>query len=298
VRALVVYNPRAANGRARSLLPKVRGALEARGVEAEWLVTERSGHAVELVAEADLGSFDAVVAAGGDGTVFETVNGYFRNPADEKAPFGVLPIGTGNAYARDLGLQTRQLERAAELIAGSGRRHIDVARFTTAGEPHYFLNILGLGFVSDVGERAHRLKLFGNLSYTLAVVLETLTLRSYPMAIELDGQLLERDNIFCEISNTRYTSNFLMAPEAKIDDGLLDVTLLGPLTRRRLLTAFPKVFSGEHVHLDEVESFQARSIRIRTEEPKVLAPDGEVFGTSPVEIECLHRALEVFAEGS
>jgi len=294
VRVLVVYNRKAANGRARSLQPKVEQAFEARGVEVEWRFTERQGHAVDLVREAELESFDGVVAAGGDGTVFEVVNGYFQNPAANRPPFGVLPIGTGNAYARDLGLKTRQLDRAVELIAGDGRRSIDVARFTTGGETYHYLNILGLGFVSDVGERAHRLKLFGNLSYTIAVVLQTMVLRSYPLTIELDGRVLERENTFCEISNTRYTANFLMAPEARIDDGLLDVTLLGPVTRRRLLTAFPKVFTGEHVGLDEVETFQARSISIRTAEPKVLAPDGEVFGVSPVEVECLHQALEVF----
>ena len=85
-----------------------------------------------------------------------------------------------------------------------------------------------------------------------------------------------------------------MAPEAKIDDGLLDVTLLGKLSRRRLLHCFPKLFTGEHVFLEEVETFQAKHISITTDIPKVLTPDGELVGITPVEVECLHQAVEVF----
>jgi len=159
----------------------------------------------------------------------------------------------------------------------------------------YFLNILGIGFVSDVGARAHRLKRIGNLSYTVGVLVELMSLSSYGMTIEIDDRVLDRDNVFCEISNTRYTSNFLMAPDASVDDGFLDVTLLGRASRTRLLRCFPTIFTGEHVHLDEVETFRVQKIRISTDQPKVLAPDGENLGTTPVEVECLHRAIEVFA---
>ena len=85
-----------------------------------------------------------------------------------------------------------------------------------------------------------------------------------------------------------------MAPDAKIDDGLLDVVLLKKLQRRRLLKCLPKIFTGEHVLLDEVEYFQAKSIKIETNVPKVLTPDGELFGTTPIEVECLQQAVDVF----
>jgi diacylglycerol kinase (ATP) len=84
-----------------------------------------------------------------------------------------------------------------------------------------------------------------------------------------------------------------MAPRARIDDGLLDVTLLGRMSRRRLLKCFPLIFTGEHLKLPEVETFQARSIRITTETPKVLTPDGELEGSTPVEVECLKQEIEV-----
>lgn len=295
MRVLLVYNPRAANGRAAKTLEGVRALFSARDVDTDVVLTEAPGHATKVVQRIDFGGYDGVVAGGGDGTLFEVVNGWFLNRGERKPPIGVLPVGTGNAFSRDIDLGTGAVERSVELIADGSHRSVDVGRFSTAGEVFHFLNILGLGFVSDVGDQAHRLKRIGNLSYTIGVLLELISLSSYRLTIEIDGELLERENIFCEISNTRYTSNFLMAPSASIDDGLLDVTLLGKASRTRLLRCFPTIFTGEHIHLDEVETFKAKRIRIKTDEPKILAPDGENLGSTPVEVECLQRAVEVFA---
>ena len=120
-------------------------------------------------------------------------------------------------------------------------------------------------------------------------------LKTNIVSIDLDGIVVERDNIFLEVSNTRYTSNFLMAPNASFDDGKFDVTLLGAVNRRRLLKCLPTVFTGEHIHLDEVETFQAKQIHISTDIPKILTPDGELWETTPVQITCLKQALEIFA---
>ncbi len=265
-------------------------------MDTDIVLTEAPGHATEIVHGIDFGGYDGVVAGGGDGTLFEVLNGLFLNEAEIRPTLGVLPVGTGNAFSRDIGLRTGALEDAIGLISEGSRRPVDVGRFTTGGRVFHFLNILGLGFVSDVGERAHRLKRIGNLSYTVGVLLQLISLSSYRMTIEIDGEVMERENTFCEISNTRYTSNFLMAPTASIDDGLLDVTLLGKASRTRLLRCFPTIFTGEHIHLDEVETFKAKMVRIQTAQTKTLAPDGEVFGSTPVEVECLPRAVEVFSE--
>ena len=114
------------------------------------------------------------------------------------------------------------------------------------------------------------------------------------LGLEVDGEAIEREATFLEISNSRFTADFLMAPEARIDDGLLDITLLGKISRRRLLRLFPTVFRGEHVRYPEVETFTARNIRITSIQPKILSPDGELLGTTPAGVTCLHRALEVF----
>ena len=252
------------------------------------------GHAIEMAKEADFERYGGVVAAGGDGTLFEVVNGYFQNTSQNRIPLGVLPVGTGNAFARDLGLDAWHWQKALDIIHGNETKKVDVGRFRTQGKDYYYLNILGVGLVARITKLEHRLKLFGNFSYTFSTILQMLFLKSYILNIEIDGEIFERENIFVEISNTRYTSNFLIAPDAKNDDGLLDVILLGKCARRRLLRNFPKIFTGKHTTLDEIETYQAKNIRITTNNAQYLTPDGELLGKTPGEIECLPQAIEVF----
>ena len=296
MKTLLVYNPHAAHGRARAMLPAVLSAFKEAGIDVVLRLTERPGHATQIVEEARLEDYDGLVAAGGDGTLFEVVNGYYLNTSTRRIPLGVLPIGTGNAFARDIDLDGSRWQEAVACIAGGRTRKADVGRFTTQGRRMHYLNILGLGFVADVVDSASRMKLLGNVSYTIGVLLRTISLRPYSIRIEADGRVVEGEAIFTEISNTRYTSNFFMAPAAKIDDGLLDVTMLGRINRRRLLQCFPLIFTGEHVKMPEMQTFTARYIRITTDVPKVLTPDGELLGTTPVDVECLARDIDVFCK--
>ena len=295
MKLLLVYNPSAGHGKAGRRLAEIEGLCRQLYLEVDTRVTNRPGHGSEIIQKENLAAFDGIVAAGGDGTVFEAVNGIFRNSAGPVIPLGVLPVGTGNSFSRDLDLQTGQIREALALIAGRNTRKVDVGRCVAGEHVLHYLNILGAGFVSDVTATAARLKWMGNLSYTVGVIYRTAFLDTFRLRLDIDGKVLERDAVFLEISNSRYTADFLMAPEAHIDDGLLDVTLLGKITRRRLLRLFPTVFRGEHVRYDEVETFRARRIGIATEKPKILTPDGELIGSTPAEVSCLHQALEVFS---
>ena len=294
MKLLVVYNPRAGHGRAERMLDGLHAGADALGLSLEIRSTARRGHAVEIVAAAQLERYGGVVACGGDGTLFEVVNGCFRNPAGAAIPVGVVPVGTGNAFARDLGLQTDQVHDALELIAAGKTRRVDVGRCRTQDDEYHYLNILGLGFVSDVTATAVRLKRLGNIAYTLGVLYRTVFLETFPVRLELDGEAIEREAVFIEVSNSRYTADFLMAPAAELDDGLLDVTLLGPISRRRLLRLLPTVYRGEHVQYPEVETFTASRISVVTDTAKALTPDGEIRGAAPAEIECLRQRLSVF----
>ena len=294
MKVLLVYNPYAGHKRAKKILPQVEALFTEKKIDFDLRLTDYPEHTVEIVRQANFHQYDGVVASGGDGTLFEVVNGYFQNPSKKRIPLGILPTGTGNAFARDLNLDASRWQDAVGVIRLAKPRKVDVGLFHTHGQDVYYLNILGLGFVADVTKTAHRLKIFGNISYTLGVFYQTILLNAHHLTIEIEGKVLERENIFVEVSNTRYTANFLMAPNAKIDDGLLDITLLGRLTRRRLLKCFPKIFTGEHIYLDEIETFQAKRLSVTTDIPKVLTPDGELLGITPVTIECLHQAIEVF----
>lgn len=295
MKLLLIFNPNAANGRAKKMLPKLLKRFEEREIEIEVLQTEAQGHGRELTTKADFSKFDGVIAAGGDGTLFEVINGYYANLSEKRIPLGVLPTGTGNAFSRDLDLKASDWEKAIDIIHANKIKKIDVGRFTTGGEVYYFLNILGLGFVSDVSDTAKGLKIFGNTAYTLGVLYHIMFLHSHRLTIEMDGKKLERENIFVEISNTRYTgTSFLMAPEAETDDGLLDVTLLNKISRRGLLKIFPTIFDGSHVHQEKVEVFKAKKIKVETNIPKVLTPDGEVLGSTPIEVDCLKEDVPFF----
>jgi diacylglycerol kinase (ATP) len=294
MKILLVYNPAAGHGKAGRALPEIDRRFRNLGIEAKVRLSEHRGHATEIVEQASFEDFDGVIAGGGDGTVFEAVNGLLRNPAGAAIPFGVLPLGTGNSFSRDIGLEKKRTTEAIELIARAETRKVDVGLCRAGLHEFHFLNILGAGFVTDVTSAAARLKFLGNGAYTLGVLYRTTFLKSFNTRLELDGHSIDRDAIFVEISNSRYTADFLMAPEARIDDGFLDVTLLCKISRRRLLRLFPTVFRGEHIHYPEVETFRAQRITIATECPKTLSPDGELVGATPAEISCLHRAISVF----
>jgi len=294
MKTLLIYNPVAGNGKAGRFLSEVKSELVKKKIFADIVKTDFSGHATDIMKTRNLSEYDGVIAAGGDGTIFEVINGYYSNNGKKKPPIGIIPIGTGNAFVRDFGLKTGDWKTAIEIISNNNTRSVDVGKFRVDGNDYYFLNIIGIGFVADVNKIAQKLKILGNLSYSVGVIYKIILLKSYDVVLELDGKRIERENIFIEVSNTRYTSNFLMAPTAEIDDGLLDVTLLNKTSRRRMLRCFPKIFTGEHVEMDEVETFKAKKISIKTEIPKELTPDGEMFGSSPIDIECLRRDVKVF----
>jgi diacylglycerol kinase (ATP) len=300
LRLLLVFNPHAAFGRAASLLPRVAAALE-QFADIDVRQTAGPGDAVEQVGVAPLDAYDGVIAAGGDGTLFEVLNGLYRHAPERRVPLGLLPVGTGNAFARDLGLLPGDWEKGVALIGARQLRRVDVGRVqcgpANAPEPAFhFLNIVGAGLPVDAMRAAERIKFVGSAAYSLATFWRALLLKTYPLAIELDGERIEQDALFVEISNTRYTgTSFLIAPAARFDDGLLDVTLVCRLSRRRLLRLFPTIYRGAHVAYEEVVTRRARSIRLLGPSGLALAPDGEFQGHTPATVTCLQGDLEIFA---
>lgn len=295
MKLLVIFNPGASHGRSLGKLADIRARFDSLGIQADFLTTAEPGHATGLVAETSLAGYDGLIAAGGDGTVFEVLNGLYRHPKETRIPLGLLPIGTGNAFARDLGLPPAAWSEAIDLIRRSKTRWVDVGHVSTENAAYYFLNIVHMGFSVDANRVAQKLKFLGNSAYTLATLWRVLRLGSYPLEIEIDGETVSDDNVFVAVSNTRYTgTHFMMAPGAIIDDGLLDLTMLTRLSRRRILKLFPSIYEGRHVEYDEVTTRRAEKITIRSPEAMLLAPDGEFLGHSPAEIRCLHRDLEIF----
>ncbi len=288
-------NPAAGNGTGNKFFSSINFEIEKLGIVYKAIQTEYAGHGTELIGDLDFGNYDALVVSGGDGTLFEVVNGYFKNESGKKIPIAVVPIGRGNAFARDINLSPDNWKDSIKNLPEGRTKKIDVAKFKMQDREYYFVNILGFGFVTDVAGTAFKLRAFGHLSYLIGVFYQTIKLKPYNLKIEIDGNIIERENVFAEISNSRYTGkDFLMAPSARIDDGFLDVVLLNKITRVRLLQCLPKIFNGTHIKMEEVETFKAKKIKIETMPKKLLTPDGQLMGSTPIEIECLPQTIEIF----
>ncbi len=285
---LIIYNPQAGAGRAKTLLPKVRQYLAEKQLNAKIILTTHMGHAVEIATAADFSQYDGIIASGGDGTLFEVLNGYYKNPSDGKPPIGLIPNGTGNAFMRELKLLKTDWQKAIDIIAKNRPKTLDVGKFITQGDTYYFLNIVGMGFVSEVAQASIPLKWMGNTAYTAATLQKLVKLKAQKMTLEVDGQILEREGVFAEVANSTFTgTSFLIAPKAKIDDGLLDLILLNKISRLKLLKLFTSIYDGTHINYPEIEYIQAKKIKITEEIPSKLIPDGEILGETPVEFECL-----------
>ncbi len=291
---ILIDNPRAGKNRKGRMTTLVARSLREAGCTLDVVSSAHKGHITELVSGLDFARYDGIVVMGGDGTLFETVNGYMANPSPRRIPIGVIPLGTGNSFSLDLGLQPGDWQGAVQVIARGQVQWADLACFEEHGRCRYFINILGLGFVADVTRRAERLKWMGNVAYTVATLHRMMQHAPLGVTLELDGRRIERDSVFVTVSNSRYTSNFFIAPQARIDDGLLDVLVLHHMSRRALIRNFPKVLDGSHLELPEVEVFRAAEIRITTQAPVDLAPDGECTGTTPLHIRCVPQAVPFF----
>ena len=262
-------------------------------IEVDVRYSERPGQLTEMAQTEVNNPWDGIVAVGGDGTLFEVINGMMRGNPDLPIPLGVIPVGTGNSFSRDLNIDS--IESAIAKIVNGATRPVDLGKFTLKDQDYYFINIIGFGFVSDVVEKAAKLKKWGALSYIIGVLEVTTHLKSYSMSFEIDGKKFERDNIFVEICNSTKTGgDMIMAPHAQIDDGLLDVVILNKLSRRKLLATFPKIFKGTHIHIPEIETFRAREMTFRPAVTKIVTPDGEIFGSTPLSVSVLAGKIKVF----
>lgn len=245
----------------------------------------------------DVGT-DAVVVAGGDGTVSLAL----QILAGGDVPLGIVPTGTGNDFATALGLRDLDADAAADAVIGGRTRTIDLARVTRAdGSTLLYGTVLASGFDSKVNDRANRMRRpRGHRRYDIALLIEFLTLRGIPFDVELDladgtTERLAGDLVMATVGNGRtYGGGIPICPDADLEDGLLDVTLVRPAGRLRLLRLLPRVYRGTHTTtVPEVSTYRIRAARLVSPGTTAYA-DGEPLGPLPVSVEVVPRAVRVF----
>lgn len=289
----IILNPAAGRGRGAQLKSEIEAALP----DAQIWQTTRAGEATELAHRAAQEGANLVVAAGGDGTLGEVLNGVMGSGAK----LGVLPLGTGNDFARCLGIGTHLINALGVLKSGSFRA-VDVGRVEISDKSRYFLNIAGAGFDSRVAARIneHRPRVLAKLGGTMAYLVACLSeMREFPLAdfrLEVDGKRVESRAVLCAIANaSSYGGGMRVAPDADLEDGLFEICLIRELSRGAFLRAFPGVFSGKHVRHPAVSMFRGAKVRLECEPKLPVLVDGDILGLTPASFEILPRAIEVMA---
>jgi len=289
-RPLFVLNPAARGGRAVRLLPLVRQSIAEHGGAGEVVCTEHARHATSLAREAAQAGFDAVIGVGGDGTLQEIANGLVTSR--QQLPIGVVPTGSGNDFVRSLGLPTAP-SAALDLAWSTAERSVDLA---ACGE-RYFLNAGGAGFDARVARAAHSMPSvlrFGAIPYVAGVLRELMHNTAHEFRIHLDDRTLQRRALMVVVANGAfYGGGMMICPDASRDDGLLDICVVGEVSRREVLRLLSAVFSGKHVGDPHVEFFRTRTVRIESAQPCELHLDGELAGTLPAEFRAVPSALRV-----
>ena len=291
----VIVNPTAGRGNGREQHPLIIGEFDRRGIDYVDF-TSRSMAEAEAKARVAIagGSIDAIVVAGGDGMAHLGVN----LAMEFGLKFGIVPCGTGNDTARALNIPLGDVVWSTQIVLDhlNLTRRIDVGRGRTNDKTFYFIGSVAAGLDSIVNARANRMRFpKGPSRYKLALYLELLKFKALRYKLIVDGEYHETQAMLCSVTNVpSYGGGMLVTPEAKINDGKLDLFIVHKITKAELTKVFPHVYTGTHVEHPSVEIVPVSSVTIDAGNTPVFA-DGEAVGRSPLEVSIVADGLQVMA---
>lgn len=292
----LIANPSAGGGRGtRHASVAARDLHDAR-IAFRLLQPASAEASTAAAAQAAAAGASAVVACGGDGTVHAVIQAL----AGTDVPLGIIPGGSGDDIARDLGFPVGDPDAAAAHLVASLRRQsprtVDLGSARTAdGSDSYFLGVLSSGFDSAVNERANRMTRLRGQRYNVAILLELASFRAVSYDVSIDGRRIRDQGMLVAVGNgASYGGGMRVCPTAVPDDGSFDVTWLGAVSKLTFLRVFPSVFKGQHVRHPSVRTYSGRALTIDAPGHVVYA-DGERIGPLPVEIRMHPGVLRVLA---
>ncbi len=302
-RALFLINPEAGNGRARRMARRLPEAAVALGWSVDVRETRRTGHEVELAADAATEGWPVLIVVGGDGTVHGSVNGLFKRGASDTVVAHV-PIGTGNDFAKMIGLRKSDSpEKNLRLILEGTCRRFDVGRAVVGRTvDEYFVNTIGVGFAAEAAKNLLKYKALGGFaSYVVAVYRTFFAYDARQLAVRSSG-FYERGRILMvEVTIGKTTGGgFMVTPEADPCDGLLDVCLIREVNALNFVRHVPSVIRGTHVGLPFVEVFTSERVVVEMcEGADIVHLDGEVRFTDSthVVVDVIPDRLSVLCAG-
>jgi diacylglycerol kinase (ATP) len=282
----LLTNPVSGTGRAPRTAGMVLRRLEDAGLAVRRIESRDAVEARDAARQAVADGMDALVVVGGDGLVHLGVQAVVGS----RTALGVVPAGAGNDLARALGIPRSDPERAVDVVVGARTRRVDVGR---CGDTS-FVTVLAAGFDALVNERANAISHpRGRLRYAFATLAELHALRPLPYALGLDGTMREVEAVLVAVGNgPSYGGGLRVAEGARLDDGLLDVVVIGPVGRLDLVRTYPRLYTGGHTRHPRYERHRVRTVSLAS--PGVVAyADGERLGPLPVTVEVRPGALEV-----
>jgi YegS/Rv2252/BmrU family lipid kinase len=285
-RLVLIMNPASAGGRPLRLLPRVEQELAALDLVHRVVATRDMEHASQAAAEAAADG-DTVVALGGDGLV-----GTLAGAVRAAGPIAVLPGGRGNDFARALSIPD-EIGAACRVLAEGSERRLDLGEAN--GRP--FVCIASTGFDSDANRIANEARFVkGNLVYLYAALRATAAWRPARFTVRLDGEAHQFEGYTVAAANSPfYGGGMRIAPDANMNDGLLDVITVERSSKLRFLANLPKVFSGKHIAADSVRAFRAREVVISADRPFDVYADGDPLTALPATVRIIPGELRVIA---
>ena len=297
-----IVNPAAGGGRCGKSAPAALEQLRTCGIQIEVAETNATGHATELVREAQKRGHRNFLAVGGDGTSYEIVNGIFPLPAGDagdRRTLAFLPLGTGNSFLRDFHDRRGavDVDALARAILNGKRQPCDVIRLRHASGQLHYINLLTLGFAADVADITNRrFKRWGELGYILGVLtcLARLDRRAFPLRTDSSTEFDRRRCLFLAFSNSKFTGGKMMiAPQADSSDGLIEYVRWGPIGRLGLLRNLHTLFDGTHIKHPLASRASVREIEFSLGTPVTVMVDGESLHLQCERLDVLPGALDV-----
>ncbi len=286
-----MVNPVAGRGRALRRWPGVRASLVDAGWSVEEVRSEAPGQAVRLAAELARSGAQVVLAVGGDGTANEVANGLAQAGALEAVTLGVVPLGTANDFATCLGIPS-DLRTATQVLVRGQRRRVDLGR----ANDRWFVNVAGVGFDAEVARWVNqRSKVVrGTAMYVLGIFRTLLRYRPTEVDVFLDGVPWNARAFLVAVGNSpAYAGGVRMCPDARPDDGQLEVVRIGDIHKLEVFRILPLLYAGRHLSHPKVARAAAREVVVDSRSPLAVHVDGEPVGTTPVRFRVQPRALQV-----
>jgi len=297
-RIVVLVNPTSGRGRSAKVLPKVRQAIQTLGLDAEVRLSKSPEDPARVARECVDAGVEILAAMGGDGMC--GMVGAALVGTD--TALGVIPTGTGNDFARFIGINRKKPVDAVAALGDPDIRMIDAVRLTGGGREERFINVAGAGFDSEVNETANNMKwkAQGTAKYVAAVVG---TLRKFTPAqfeVTVDGEHRSLSGMLIAVGNGEsYGGGMRVAAGASLTDGQLEVCVVGGMSKGAFLRAFPKVFRGTHVTHPKVTMLSGKKVEISSDRPFDVYADGERSVPLPAVFEVLPGSLKVaFPKGA